>query len=143
MHCSHFSPREQKQIREGSNNGEGEHGRAATGEMKYFTLSPGFPPSSRVFCSFPPVFRGLCTAAAHASPERAHATHTRQRGEDKKKKKRGKKKGRRNKIGDVFECVFAPTLFPLSLLGGRKRGDTGAECDVTLLPRPFIRRDSR
>lgn len=35
----------QTHIYEGSNNGECEHGRAATkaGEMKYFTLSPGFP----------------------------------------------------------------------------------------------------
>lgn len=35
----------QKHIYEGSNNGESERRRAATnaGEMKYFTLSPGFP----------------------------------------------------------------------------------------------------
>lgn len=35
----------QKHIYEGSNSGESEHRRAATkaGEMKYFTLSPGFP----------------------------------------------------------------------------------------------------
>lgn len=44
----------QRHSYEGSNSRKSEHRRAATkaGEMKYFTLSPGSPPtSSEVFCS--------------------------------------------------------------------------------------------
>lgn len=86
----------QRQICEGSNNGESERGRATTGEMKYFTLSPGFPPRLKS-CALPP-FTGSAqlqhvlpwerthvNARMHA---RAHA-YTQQTKEETKYPKRG------------------------------------------------------
>lgn len=117
----------QKHIYEGSNNGESEHRRAATkaGEMKYFTLSPGFPSSSEVFCST------FFHKAVHdcSSPEITHAckcastcinTARRTREETKYRKKRREE----TRFGDVFECVLLLHYSVLRRpLRGRVQGD--------------------
>lgn len=126
----------QKQIYEVSSNDKSEHRRAATGEIKYFTLSPGFPLHLKT-CAL-----HLGSAQLqHVLPwesARTHVnvhTHGEHRRTHTASQRRNKipKKGRRNKIWDVFECVLVlhysvlwhlpptPTSIPWQKTGRREQ----------------------
>lgn len=141
LHCSHFSPQEQKQIREGSNNGEGEHGRAATGEMKYFTLSPGFPPSSQVFCSSP-CSLGLAPLQ-RALPPRERTPRTHGKGvRQKEKKKKAERRGEETRLG-MSLSVLCPDIIPPLPPRWQEAGGHWSRVWCDTLPRPFILHHSR
>ena len=127
----------QTHIYEGSNNGECEHGRAATkaGEMKYFTLSPGFP--LRLKSSALPSFTGSAQLQPALPWERARMEmctrthehmHTHGKKTKKTKKKQNTEKGEKKQdLGCLWVC-FTPTLFCFALpphpsLRGREQGD--------------------
>lgn len=138
----------QTHIYEGSNNGECEHGRAATkaGEMKYFTLSPGFP--LRLKSSALPSFTGsaqlqLVLPWERARMEmcarsRAHA-YTWQKKKQKQRRNKIPKKGEKKQdLGCLWVCFtptlfcFAPPLPPFPPWQGTGRLEQQSECDVTL-----------
>lgn len=114
--------------------------RAATkaGEMKYFTLSPGFPLRLKSSATF---FHRLCTTTACAPLRvcthvnvhmhaRAHA-YTRQTKEEETKCRKGVKK---QDLGCLWVC-FTPTLFCFASpppWQGTGRLEQQSECDVTL-----------
>lgn len=106
--------------------------RAATGKMKYFTLSPGFP---FFFASAEPPFIGWAQVQRVLPWEHTHVnvyTHAHKHTHNTKEETKHQKSRKTKIFGCIWVCVSLHHAVWCSLPPWHGNREFGAECDVTL-----------